>query len=52
MHEIGSIYSLTQAQKHFSVNVRTADCYANDLGLIPGQVCHSFENFILLTSTN
>ena len=39
MDELGSIYSIIQAQKHFSVMVSMPDCCASDLGSIPGQVC-------------
>ena len=53
MHELGSIYSLTQAQKIlFSVMVRVANCCPNDLGSITGHVSKFFENYILLNSSN
>ena len=37
MQELGSIYSITQAQKHFSVMVNMPDCCASHLGSIPDQ---------------
>ena len=43
MHELGSIYSVTQVQKHFSVMVRVDDCYESNLGSVPGQGIFSGE---------
>ena len=50
MHEVGSIYSLTKHKRHFSAMVSKPDCYASDLGSIPGQV-NFLENYILLNSS-
>ena len=50
MHELGSIYSPTKHKRKFSIVVSMSDCYASDLGSIPGQV-NFLENFILLNSS-